>query len=756
MGGSAICKCLTRPLLLLKTTLKTFFFLCALANNICQAQGDYAGSTTCQGCHDKEYKQWQNSHHAWAMREANASTVLGDFNNVTYSHQGIITEFSQSDGQYFVRTQGADGKTHSFKIAYTFGVEPLQQYLIGFPDGRYQALTVAWDSRPMEEGGQRWYQLMPNDMGQPGESLHWTGVYYNWNSQCAACHSTGLQENYSPKTNSYSSSWTEINVSCESCHGPGLKHSASPATPMPVAYREQLQWLIGDGASIASPLGSPHEGSKVEIESCAGCHSRRVKISPYAVNNYPLGTEFLDHYQPQILREGLYHPDGQIQDEVYVYGSFIQSKMHQRGVRCSNCHEPHSLELKAPGNAVCAGCHAPKVYNSPAHHFHKPAGSPGAQCVNCHMPTTTYMGIDQRRDHSMRIPDPVLSSQIGAPDACTSCHTNKKASWAGQAINSWLEAKGAADRRQSNGYAKAMHAARAQHRDAERLLIEAASDGRINAIARATALGLLVDYPSQKSYETALGQLKDADAIIRLGALEALEFLPPRQRWDIISPLLNDHIKAVRLAATRLLLPSNNTQLGSNIDEYMESLGLQADTAFGQLKLAEAYLAQNLYSQANSAHQQALNIDPHNIAAISNYADSLRIQGQEPEALDLLARGNQSVPNNPVLLHALGLAQIRSGQPALESLRRAAILEPHNSRFNYVYALALNSGGKPDQAIDVLNRALVTSPENRDLLTALATINRDIGKLAKAKYFARRLVEVFPSDARAKQLLQSL
>lgn len=690
------------------------------------------------------------------MREASVDTVLGDFNNTSFSHQGLTTSFTSQDGKYYVRTQGADGNHKTFKIAYTFGVEPLQQYLIGFPDGRYQALTVAWDSRPAEQGGQRWYQLMPNDVGQPGESLHWTGVYYNWNTQCAACHSTGLQENYSQQSNGYNTSWAEINVSCESCHGPGSAHSKNPNASLPVDYSPQLQWIIGEGADIANPTGDPHAGSKTEIESCAGCHSRRLKISADSVNNHQPGSELLDHYRPQTLRQDLYHADGQIQGEVYVYGSFIQSKMHQRGVRCSNCHEPHSLELKAPGNAVCASCHSPETYNSPKHHFHQPANSPGAQCVNCHMPSTVYMGVDGRRDHSMRVPDPQLTGKTDAPNACISCHQDKTNDWAGGAISSWLKLKPNSNAQQSRHYAEAIFAGREQQKGASQQLIDLATDPGINSIARATALGLLQNYPSQESYQTAREQLSNKDPMVRLGALETLEFLQPQQRWADISPLLKDPVKAVRLEATRLLLASHSSLSSTNIEEYMDTLLLHTDRPDGQLNLASAYMAQGLYRQADEAYQHALKLDPLNIAAINNYADSLRAQGQHQQALDLLTEGNKLLPNNAVLLHALGLAQVRSQQPALESLRRAAQLAPGNSSYSYIYALGVHGEGDAEQAVDILSRALINNPKDRDLLIALVTINRDRGELGQARAFARQLVAAYPNDSSAQRLLKYL
>lgn len=735
-----------------------------------QKVASYVGSETCAGCHQSEYQKWQGSHHDWAMQPASAKTVLGDFNNASFSHQGVTTTFTRNNKGYFVNTQGADGRHQTFDIIYTFGVEPLQQYLIGFPDGRYQALTIAWDSRPEGEGGQRWYQLMPNDLGQPGESLHWTGAYYNWNAQCAECHTTGLKKNYAMTTNSYNTQWAESNVGCESCHGPGSAHTSKPTEPLPTAYSEQLQWVIAEGASIANPTGDPHAGSKIEIESCAGCHSRRSKISHNAINQHQLPgsteSDFLDHFQPQTLQEGLYHADGQIQDEVYVYGSFMQSKMAQRGVRCSNCHDPHSQKLKVQGNAVCAGCHAPETYNSAEHHFHPGSvtpevnSSPGAQCVNCHMPATIYMGVDARRDHSMRIPDPIFAEKIGAPNACNMCHTDKSNSWAGSAISQWLKSKPKAA--SSAHYGEALYAARNQQQGADRQLIELANNSAANNIARATALELLQQYPSRQSYQAARNSLNNESPMVRLAALDTLEFLPANNRWADISPLLDDKVRGIRQKAVQMLLaspdPEQRQQLQKYLPAYMSSLMVNADIPAGQLILGEAYMAQGLYSQAQEAFRHALKLDQYNVGAFANLSDSYRAQGLEKKSLEILLEATQVIADNAPLLHALGLAQIRSQQPdkALPNLRRAAQLSPENSRYSYVLAIALSGIGEPQQALSVLSEASKLHPQDWDILLALVTINRDMGRSEQAKLMAAELVRRFPDNTSAKQLFKSL
>lgn len=742
------------------------FLLISLSVN---SQGaDYIGASECAGCHQQEFDDWQGSHHDWAMKVASPETVLGDFNNATFAHGGVVSTFTRKQGQYYVNTQGADGKYRDFKVDYSFGVEPLQQYLISFPDGRIQALTTAWDSRPKQQGGQRWYQLMPNDKGEPGESLHWTGAYYNWNSHCADCHSTGLQKNYSPSTDTYATIWSEINVACESCHGPGSDHREwaqsanrpASANGLQVQYGKPVDWIIANGASIASAQGDPHQAAIPETQSCAGCHSRRSKVSDDPINNHTEGHTFLDHYSLQTLQQGVYHADGQIQGEVYVYGSFIQSKMYQRGVTCSNCHNPHSLEPVAEGNQLCAGCHAPETYNQPSHHFHKRDNSAGAQCVNCHMPATVYMGVDSRRDHSMRIPRPDITGPIGAPNACNSCHTDKTAAWSASAIQSWLHDS----TRPPELVATALSAARYSQPNADQLLIELANNPSISGIARATALGLLENYAHSASYNAARKQLNNQDPLIRIAALQALEMLPLQQRWQDISPLLKDQVASVRFEATRLLLGLaglNNYQqreLDSNIALYMESLRVSADMPGGQLNLASAYIAQGQYQEAEKAYIQALKLDSKSLPALLNLADLYRAQGREQLAIKRLLQARSGYPDSPEAHHGLGLAQIRSQQPleALVSLQRAMQLAPDNDRYVYIYALALNSQGRGADAIDILDGALKPAQPNRDMLLALVTISRDMGRSKQARDFADKLVIAFPQDNAAARLRDSL
>ena len=331
------------------------------------------------------------------MQEVSGETVLGRFDGAEIEHFGARTRFFRKGESFFVSAEGPDGQQADFEIKYTFGVEPLQQYLIELPGGRLQALNVAWDARPKSQGGQRWFHLHPDEPVPVGDVLHWTGPASSWNSTCADCHSTNLRKNYSAALNEYDTRWSEIDVACEACHGPGSRHVewASSHREVLDANKGLLVDLGPDGgnwtmdAATGIATRTKPRDSQTELNTCAPCHSRRAPISADREPDRPL----LDSYVPALLEEGLYYADGQIQDEVYVYGSFLQSKMYRAGVTCSDCHDPHSLRVRDGPDAACARCHLPAKFAVRSHHHHAP-GSPGSRCVERHMPATTYMVID--------------------------------------------------------------------------------------------------------------------------------------------------------------------------------------------------------------------------------------------------------------------------------------------------------------------------------------------------------------------------
>ena len=752
-------------------------FACALLTRQGPARADdpahFVGAKICATCHAAETARWSESHHARAMQVATPATVLGDFADVKVEHFGVTSTFSRAGDKYIVRTDGPDGALHDYEIAYTFGVYPLQQYLIAMPGGRLQALGIAWDSRPKERGGQRWLHLYPDQKLPAGDRLHWTGRDQTWNYMCADCHSTDLKKNFDLTTNTYATTWTDVDVSCEACHGPGSRHvdwahmhanAGSNAAGLSDADRaglanwlkatDQGHWEMNRETGIAKrtePLAS------AELDTCAACHSRRRVIAKDAQPSSPL----LDTYAPANLEPGLYHADGQIDGEVYEYGSFVQSRMYHAGVTCSDCHEPHSLALRAEGNGLCSQCHMPAKFDAAEHHHHQP-GSAGAQCVNCHMPAKTYMVVDRRRDHSIRVPRPDLSASLGTPNACTQCHVNQPATWAIQVLAEWYPH----GRQTQAHYATALSAGRTGSVNAEQRLDQLILDATQPAIARASALLLLPSYATQASQAAFRAAIADPSPLVRSAVPRALPPSPSPAVVQAIARLLSDPIRAVRIGTARALAgvdPSTMTQDQRNAFDtaYRELVAaemMDADRPEAHLNLGLLDLRRQAPAEAEAEYRTALRLDPSFVPALANLADLDRMHGQDRQGADLLRKALVIEPNNADVRHSLGLLLVRqhSYTEAVDQLRQASELAPDNVRYAYVYAIALNSTGAAAEAIALLERTHRRQPADRNVLATLISITRDKGDFATALRYARELAGQYPADMQVRAMVTDL
>ncbi|MGB1140350.1 MAG: tetratricopeptide repeat protein [Halioglobus sp.] len=693
----------------------------------------FTGSETCRECHAEEHSMWQGSHHDLAMQEVNESTVLGDFDNATFTYNGVSSRFYRKEGKFMVSTDGEDGEVTEFEVRYVFGVYPLQQYLLPLSRGRLQTLTIAWDSRPVSEGGQRWFNLQTEDGVDYRDPLHWTGPYYNWNTRCAECHSTDVRKNYDLASRSFNTTFEDIDVGCEACHGPGDKHvelagagklDSAAHAGFPMSLAERGTWTLAEGESIAT-RSEPLE-SRTQIDNCGRCHSRRGTLG-----DYHYGRSLLDTHRLSLPEAPLYYPDGQILDEVYVYGSFVQSKMHQAGVVCSNCHEPHSMELRAPGNGVCAQCHVPATYDTVEHHHHEP-GTAGASCANCHMPETTYMVVDPRRDHSMRVPRPDLSAVIGTPNACNQCHTDRDALWAVDALRTW----GVEFRNTATHPARAFHSFQSGDTRALPSLAAIAGDPGAPAIWRATAMESLGQVGGREALQTATQLIYDDDPLLRVSTIRGLQFLPVHQRYQLLTPLMNDEVTGVRLEVARSLaavpldqIPAEQAaQLQALYEEFITIHTTHADMPFAQVQLALFLAERGQVAEAEKAYREALALNPQLLTAYLNLADLKRAQSQDNEARQLLMEALALAPDNGPVLHSLGLLETRSGntEKALDYLGRAAAVETGGIRHRFVYAIALHDLGKPREAIAQLQQLLRVAPGNADVEGALRSYQEEL------------------------------
>jgi predicted CXXCH cytochrome family protein len=594
-----------------------------------------------------------------AMQEARPDAVRGRFDSTTVTDGRVTSTFFRRGDRYWVNTQGADGQQHDFEIRYTFGVSPLQQYLIELPGGKgvVQTLLTAWDTRPASAGGQRWFSLSPGAVAEHSDEFHWTGRQYNWNYMCADCHSTAVRKGYDAATDAFRTTMAEINVSCESCHGPGWRHVSwgryprlvrrmvwsSNGLPAQLTERHDVRWSI-DSATGNAHRSAPRTTDR-EIETCAQCHARRSHIA----DDYVAGESFFDYYTPLLLMPDLYFADGQQRDEVYTYGSFLQSKMYAAGVTCSDCHDAHTQKLRLPGNQVCLQCHRAAKYDTTAHHFH-PAASAGARCVSCHLPDTTYMQIDPRHDHSIRIPRPDLSVSLGVPNACNRCHTDRDARWATAEIQKRYSSP-------NSGYqhfAASFAADEGREPGAIDSLSTIANDPNQPAIVRASAIARLGARGASVESGTLQRWSRVPSPLVRTAVLQALETVPPDRRAAIAVPMLSDRTRTVRQGAAWVLAPVANSLTAADqrqsfanaAAEFIDSQRYNADRAPNRLALGVFYAQLGHLDSATAELRAATRLSPRQPQSYVALGELLRAQGRTAEAIAELERGAAMVPGD--------------------------------------------------------------------------------------------------------------
>ena len=642
-----------------------------------KVETSYVGRDSCVQCHHTEAALFHGSHHDLAMDLATEESVLADFNDQSIEHYGIVSRMFRDGSKFMVNTEGPDGKMQDFEVKYVFGVHPLQQYMVEVDRpadakenevGRVQVLRISWDAIQ-----NKWFYLRPPDVDEklePDDPLHWTGITQNWNASCASCHSTDLKKNFNHLSGKYHTTFSEIDVSCEACHGPGSFH-------IELANRKSLFWDRKHGYGLAK---LKTKSNLPQIETCAPCHSRRTAISA----GFQPGCSFDDYFAMQLIADPLYHLDGQIRDEDYVYGSFIQSKMYHNGIRCSDCHDPHSTKVKFDNNTLCTSCHQHPAgkYDTPNHHHHQP-GTPGASCVECHMPATTYMMVDARRDHSFRIPRPDLSVRLGTPNACTACHIDQKRlvgrtsakpldqylDWiiAGEegdtvvkaelgrvdqlmldAVETWYPGKNSPERPK---YYEQLAVGLSALKDSVPMLQALSTDLRVPAMIRASALSELMNDTSPESLRIATELLGDPDPKVISAALSRLraeiDRIGERQRYivstnrssaeirpiaEAVAGLFSHPSKRVRIEAARVFVsmdpqsrmafadPEQRNGFEQSLHELKQSFYLENDRGSYHMMLGGLHEMLGEADRAKDDYRSAIAVEPNLAGPRSNLA----------------------------------------------------------------------------------------------------------------------------------------
>ena len=691
----------------------------------------FVGGESCKTCHEEEFASWKDSHHDQAMKLADAISVLGDFNNATFTHNNVTSTFFKKEGDFYVNTQGEDGTYIDYKIVYTFGFTPLQQYIVAFPNGEYNCLLTAWDT--VEK---KWYHLQPNLDIVHDEWINWSGGSQRWNTMCADCHSTNLHKNYNTETYEFTTTFDEINVSCEACHGPGSEHNA---------YYENEE-LVGAPPEIHMSTGNI--GKKV-VDDCARCHSRRSQIANY----YDYEGGFLDHYYPSLLEAPTYELDGQILDEDYVYGSFVQSKMYGLGISCRDCHDVHSLKLKKDGNDLCMTCHTPN-YDTPEHHFHK-QNTEASQCINCHMTGRIYMGNDFRRDHSFRIPRPDQSEKYDTPNACTGCHTDKTDKWASDFV---IEKYGA---ERKDHFSDHLLKGYFEDKNEFKVLF---SNATYPEIARATALKQFANVVSSYEDVQEIAKfLKDPSSLMRAESINALERIGTTDFTPQITEMLSDSIRSVRIFAARYF----NT-IGEDIskladykiaeEDFKENLDMNSDFASGMHQVAVYHQQKGAQDLAVKAYKKALEIDNRYNMSRMNLALLYYQQGKVKESEALYLKVIVQEPAFGESYYMLGLLynEIGNGDKALEYLGKASVKAPLNMNAIYNYAIKLQEIGKHKASLKSIEKGLKAAPNNERLLYLKLIAALKLNQNQQALTTCKILLQLAPNNSNYNQIMANL
>jgi tetratricopeptide (TPR) repeat protein len=742
----------------------------------------YVGSERCGSCHQAEFGKWKGSHHGLAMQPASDGTVLGDFKDSTFELRGLRWRFFRQGSKFMVAAEGPDGKLHDYQVTYTFGVDPLQQYLIPFPGGRMQALSVAWDTR-----AKRWFFLYPGQDIPPTDWLHWTRQGQNWNGMCADCHSTNLKKGYDPDQDTFQTTWSEVMVGCEACHGPGSLHAAWANQPAEARAKVEHEGLVN--------WTSTRSSNREQVAMCATCHARRAQFEDQG----PAGGKLLDRYLPVLLAPGVFHADGQIQAEDYEYHSFTQSKMYANNVCCSDCHDVHSGNRLSEGNALCLRCHKADKYDAAVHHHHdaKRRDDPrsGAQCTSCHMPGQNYMVVHFRRDHSLRVPRPDVSMAVGSPDACAGCHADKPRDWV------WKKYQGLWGKDHGPHFGTVLADGRKGKADAEADLALLARAEVFPAVARATALDLLGGYRGEASTAALELALADPDPLLRRTAAFRLTGVDPYRLAHDLTPLLADPIRAVRTeAAARLAeLPAQAVPESARgaqataLGQYVEDQRYMSDLPSGAYNLGNLYAAQGNQKEAEAQYRRALRVDDKLYPAKVNLAMLLAEQeGHKAEAEELLRSVHAAQPQLADVAFDLGLLLAEEGKRAeaekvlraalrvdpgmaaaafnlsvlvgdhdpkegAECARRAAALRPGEPRYAWTQAFYQAKSGDAKGAVATLRALLKTHPTYPDAYPLLGELYQRLGRTedALALYERAQGIAELPEDLRTKLALQA-
>jgi tetratricopeptide (TPR) repeat protein len=704
----------------------------------------YAGDAACKVCHAVEFEKWQGSHHALAERSWRDELDKEGFSPAqTFAHGSQSTTAALDATQVAsLKTLGFKAEDKAWKVERVLGHDPLRQFLVASERGRLHATEACWDPNKKE-----WFNVYGSEDRKPGEWGHWTGRGMSWNTMCAGCHNTRVRKNYDSPTDTFRTTMAQMTVGCEACHGPMKQHAQ--------AYTSGIPEQIAQAKMVTFNAKDP----KPMLDTCGMCHARRTELT----GDFKPGDKFFDHHHLSTVdHTDTFYADGQIREEDYEYSSFLSSRMHHAGVRCSDCHDPHSGKPLQAGNMLCMRCHTAGGYpNAPAilpaaHTFHG-AESAGSQCINCHMPQTVYMQRHSRHDHGFTIPDPLMTQQFGIPNACNKCHTDKDTAWSLAAVEKWY---GARMERPTRTRTTLFGKAKRGDAEAEQGLIELL-DSNDTPYWKASACLLLEHWlGSEKTRAVLVKMLKHEHELVRGSAVRALEPALEGDPFNLrteVRPLLQDSMRNVRVAAAWALRDEVDLSKPAG-RELLHMLAFNADQPTGQMQLGHFELARQNPQKALSHMQAAVAWDAgsppfrHDLAVVHS------ILGDSQSSIQQLQEAMKLAPQEPEYPFKLALAYHEVGQTdkTIAALRETVKLAPQHEQAWYNLGLALSAQEQTAEALQALAQCERVGGRDGAAAYAAATIHFRRGEKTQAQVAVTRALDARPNWQEAMQLKQQL
>jgi len=649
-------------------------------------------SDSCRECHSDIFDNWKMSDHANANRRFVADEWNDAFSPTRYLTMGGVTSvFETRNGVASIETIGPDNQRHQYSPEMVLAHRPLVQFLIPFEGGRWQTTELAWDVQQ-----KNWFDVYGDELRRPEEWGHWTQRGMNWNAQCAICHTSAYSKNYDSETDTYASSWKEMGISCQQCHGEMPVHKALPD----------------------EPLSAPETlSADAYYESCCSCHSRREDLT----GQFRIGDQYSDHHRLQLpVEERYYFPDGQIKDEVFVYGSFLMSKMYQKEVRCLDCHDPHSLKLKLPfeNNSLCMRCHQSPGTNGalpidPVAHSHHSEQSIGNRCVECHMPERVYMQRDPRRDHGFHTPDPLLSDELEVPNACMNCHNkpDEGKEWVTSAFVEWyensenLESKRNHARLIQSGYERKISAKPSL---LNLLTSETSPIWRAAIIQMISEMGL-----NRDDIARIASYLNDESPLVRDAVVQGLSQFPAMD--DMMKPLIHDSSRLVRIDAS-WYLRNDLIPESVNEQELFHYMNYTSDQPGGALRKANFHAERGDKTEALKWINKVVKWDSTSPDAWIQRGLMLHQFTDDSAAIASFEQASRLAPDSAVPLAYLAMLTGEAGDPnaSRSAWERVLRVDPLYGRAWYNLGLLMAQSGNTLAALSYLDQGIAVSPDDPD------------------------------------------